>query len=144
MIVKGKKMKHGYGKLTIPTSEDLPVESYEGDWFEDKMQGFGIYNYPDGSVYHGEWKQNKHSGQGVFEFANGTKYSGEWADHLMNGPGEFTDHLGRTWKGEYRKGIYDSRGQNNLSKALAIEKREKELKIDLKAAIEKIISILQD
>lgn len=55
-------MKHGYGKLTIPTIEDMPVESYEGDWHEDKMQGFGIYHYPDGSIYHGEWKDNKHSG----------------------------------------------------------------------------------
>ena len=31
-LFKGKKMKHGYGKIVIPTSANLSPETYEGDW----------------------------------------------------------------------------------------------------------------
>lgn len=119
-IIATKKVKHGYGKLTIPNPPNLPAESYEGDWHEDQMQGFGTYHYPDGSIYHGEWLANQHHGQGVFQFPNGTVYKGEWKGHLMNGKGEFTDHLGRTWIGQYREGIFDSRSQNNLNSIITV------------------------
>ena len=36
-LSKGKKMKNGYGRITIPTVGDLPAESYEGDWHHDQM-----------------------------------------------------------------------------------------------------------
>ena len=105
-LIKGKKVKHGYGKMIIPSSRQLIAESYEGDWFEDKMQGFGTYHYPDGSIYEGEWKDDKHHGKGILSFSNGTRYEGEWQQHWMQGPGQFTDYLDRKWKGQYRQGKF--------------------------------------
>lgn len=34
-------------------------DSYEGDWFEGKREGFGTHRQADGIVYVGEWKNNQ-------------------------------------------------------------------------------------
>ena len=60
-IEKGQRKKHGWGKLIISVSE-----WYEGNWEEDKMEGFGVYQYPDGGFYSGEWHENHHEGRGRF------------------------------------------------------------------------------
>ena len=43
----GKKMKHGHGKMMTPGIETgeraFGMEEYEGDWKEDKMDGYGRY-----------------------------------------------------------------------------------------------------
>jgi hypothetical protein len=38
-------------------------EQYEGNWVEDKMEGYGTYQYLSGAVYSGEWKNNMHHGK---------------------------------------------------------------------------------
>jgi hypothetical protein len=48
---EGRKYREGYGRMTVPSKGELPGESYEGDWRQDQMEGFGTYHYPDGSVY---------------------------------------------------------------------------------------------
>jgi hypothetical protein len=32
---------------------------YEGDYIDDKKEGFGIYLWPDGKRYEGGWKDGK-------------------------------------------------------------------------------------
>ena len=33
--------------------------SYNGEFFEDKKQGFGIFTWPDGRKYIGNWDKGK-------------------------------------------------------------------------------------
>ena len=54
------------------------VERYEGEWFEGKMQGKGVYFYSDGSVYDGVWVAGKMQGKGSFIYPNGNKYDGDF------------------------------------------------------------------
>jgi hypothetical protein len=42
------------------------IEKYEGEWFEGKMHGKGIYCYNDGSIYDGTWVNGKMQGKGTF------------------------------------------------------------------------------
>lgn len=54
------------------------TERYEGEWFEGKMQGKGVYCYSDGSVYDGVWMAGKMQGKGSFIYPNGNKYDGDF------------------------------------------------------------------
>ena len=51
MILQGSKLSNGF------------CEQYEGNWVEDKMEGYGTYQYLSGAVYSGEWKNNMHHGK---------------------------------------------------------------------------------
>ena len=42
------------------------------------MEGKGIFKWPDGRVYEGEYKNDKKDGYGEFEWADGRKYKGYW------------------------------------------------------------------
>lgn len=47
-------------------------DSYEGEWFRDKMHGKGLLIHNDGSSYEGLWEHGqKIDGQGVFKYSNG-------------------------------------------------------------------------
>lgn len=41
--------------MTIPgvSANQLGKESYDGNWEEDMMSGFGVYSYADGAAYKG-------------------------------------------------------------------------------------------
>lgn len=54
---KGRKFKHGKGKIRFPGAQGLDSghEEYEGDWVNDKMHGKGRYLFTSGAVYEGEW-----------------------------------------------------------------------------------------
>ena len=57
----GIKMRHGKGKIIHPTINvdvSLGQEIYEGDWVDDKMQGFGIYYYSNGDKWEPEIARN--------------------------------------------------------------------------------------
>lgn len=67
-------MRHGKGKMVY--SEE---KVYEGEWKEDKMDGFGVMN-SKGKVYEGEFKDGKMHGVGVLypNGKDGKGKKGEW------------------------------------------------------------------
>lgn len=55
----------------IPQDEQLDgnvVETYTGEWKNDKRTGFGVSERTDGLKYEGEWYNNKKYGYGVTTF----------------------------------------------------------------------------
>lgn len=54
---------------------------YEGEYEEDKKNGFGVYQWADGRVYMGYWCRGKQHGLGSYKTANNDilKY-GLWED----------------------------------------------------------------
>lgn len=142
---RGGKVKHGYGRLLLPFDPQAAAaqEHYEGDWQDDRMEGFGSYYYPDGAVYSGEWAGGRHHGRGCLTFANGTRYEGLWKDHLMHGSGSYVDHLGRQWEGEFREGAFESRRQMELSKEKVLQERREEIKREIKAAMAAMLEVFE-
>jgi len=53
---------------------------YEGDWQNDKQNGYGRMIHLDGDVYEGQWKDNKAHGKGRYQHADGSTYDGEWKE----------------------------------------------------------------
>ncbi len=68
------------------------------------------YTYPDGSWYEGEWKNDKRDGYGVWIRPDGTKYAGEWVDDLPHGSGMLTMANGTFFKGEWKGGKRNGQG----------------------------------
>jgi hypothetical protein len=52
---------HGVGVYTWKDKKQ-----YEGEYFDDKKQGYGKYIWPDGRLYRGYWKDGKQHGLGDY------------------------------------------------------------------------------
>ena len=44
----------------------------------NKMEGSGIFTWPDGRKYDGEYVDDKKEGNGIFYWPDGRKYEGGW------------------------------------------------------------------
>ena len=64
--------------------------SYEGSIQGGKMQGQGIFHWPNGDIYEGDFVLGKRHGMGVYTWPCGAAYVGEWADGHRNGKGKQT------------------------------------------------------
>ena len=49
-----------------------------------KSQTFDIVNPANGDVYDGEYFEGKHQGKGIYYYANGNRYEGASEHHLLH------------------------------------------------------------
>ena len=55
------------------------IGTYKGSFIGGNLEGFGRFEYHDGSVYEGDWLQNKRNGKGRFiEADEASVYNGDW------------------------------------------------------------------
>uniref|UniRef100_A0A915KBJ9 Junctophilin n=1 Tax=Romanomermis culicivorax TaxID=13658 RepID=A0A915KBJ9_ROMCU len=59
------------------------VETYIGEWKNDKRSGFGVSERSDGLKYEGEWFANRKTGYGVTTFKDGTKEEGKYKNNVL-------------------------------------------------------------
>ena len=52
------------------------VETYAGEWKNDKRSGYGVCERTDGIKYEGEWFNNKKNGYGATTFQDGSLEEG--------------------------------------------------------------------
>ena len=126
----GQKIKEGKGKLYIPGSKVLAQkgkenksqntdliggECYDGEWKEDKMDGYGVYLYSNGDKYEGYWSMGSQNGKGKYIFTDGRAYEGEWKMQKMHGTGSFfcLDKYSN-FNGEFREGKFLTKNQEEL------------------------------
>lgn len=57
---------------------------YAGEYFADKMHGFGVYNFANGHRYEGAWHEGRRQGFGMYTFRNGDTQSGHWEDGVLS------------------------------------------------------------
>jgi len=65
-------MMHGRGVF-----EWLDKRKYDGEYIEEKKEGFGVFYWPDGKIYKGYWKDGVQHGEGVL-IENGSELKGTW------------------------------------------------------------------
>lgn len=53
-------------------------DKYAGEYFGDKIHGFGVYRFANGHCYEGAWHEGRKQGYGAYSFRNGDAKSGEW------------------------------------------------------------------
>nr|GMD36871.1 phosphatidylinositol 4-phosphate 5-kinase 4-like [Ipomoea batatas] len=59
-------------------------DTYAGEYFADKMHGFGVYKFGNGHRYEGAWHEGRRQGFGTYTFRNGETQSGHWQNGVLN------------------------------------------------------------
>ncbi|XP_064817464.1 junctophilin-1-like [Oncorhynchus masou masou] len=59
------------------------IETYMGEWKNDKRNGFGVSERSNGMKYEGEWLNNKRHGYGCTTFPEGNKEEGKYKNNLL-------------------------------------------------------------
>mmetsp|Transcript_95698 Transcript_95698/g.219319 ORF Transcript_95698/g.219319 Transcript_95698/m.219319 type:complete len:85 (-) Transcript_95698:217-471(-) len=65
------------------TSRTGAQSVYEGQYVDDKKEGFGKFTWADGRSYEGQWSGGKRSGKGVYTSSSGRTRTGEWKDDKL-------------------------------------------------------------
>ena len=102
--------------------------SYDGQWKNGKMHGFGKYLYDD-KVYYGykgQYKNNKPNGEGKATYPSGGTYEGDWEDSKYSGKGRtIAPHCGvfngAVFEGEFYSGKRHGIGKLELDCGLTYE-----------------------
>ena len=58
-------------------------DTYSGEYFADKMHGFGVYRFANGHLYEGAWHEGRRHGLGMYTFRTGETQSGYWENGLL-------------------------------------------------------------
>ncbi|OON16365.1 MORN repeat protein [Opisthorchis viverrini] len=89
---------------------------YEGDWFEDIRQGYGVSKYPDGTTYEGEWFDGNRCGYGTMHWKDRDEiYSGRWVAGKQEGQGSHAWHILRVRTTQYTlPNVYDGEWKNGV------------------------------
>jgi hypothetical protein len=70
-------LKHGKGRWK--SARDVAnVNHYDGDYFNDKKHGYGIFTWASGNTYKGEYFEDERHGTGEMSWTDGTRYIGDW------------------------------------------------------------------
>lgn len=82
----------GRGRTVSPDG----MTSYDGEYLEDKRNGFGVCYYNNGSInYVGNWTDNSRNGGGVgYRLSDGTMHAGKWNNNTPEGYGARFDKDG--------------------------------------------------
>jgi hypothetical protein len=70
-------LKHGKGKWKSGNGPG-PVAQYEGDYENDKKNGYGVFTWASGNIYRGQYKEDERHGEGEMCWTDGSRYVGEW------------------------------------------------------------------
>lgn len=61
-------------------------DRYSGEYFGDKIHGFGVYQFANGHCYEGSWHEGRKQGFGMYTFRNSDGKSGEWDHGVLKVP----------------------------------------------------------
>ena len=101
--IEGKKQ--GYGKY-----EWNDGSIYEGNFKDDKISGIGKLSIPDKGTYEGNFVNGRKEGEGKYCFNNGDTYIGKWLADTMSGEGTYTFANGDTYVGEFFNNKFKGKG----------------------------------
>lgn len=82
----------GRGRTVSPDG----MTSYDGEYLDDRRDGFGVCYYNNGSInYVGNWTDNSRNGGGVgYRLSDGTMHAGKWYNNTPDGYGARFDRNG--------------------------------------------------
>ena len=96
---------HGYGRLKWPEGH-----WYQGQFNKERTCGIGMRGWPSGHWYVGEEQGGWKEGLGAMGWPGGRRYEGEFSKDLRNGFGTMTWPDGRWYLGYWRDGLQHGEG----------------------------------
>lgn len=97
--------------------------------------GYGTYQFNDGTVYIGNFKNFKLNGKGKYTYKNGNTYDGEWVNAVREGQGTLTYKSGETYTGGWKADKRHGFGKYKWSDGTRYEGDYKDDKMDGKGTI---------
>jgi len=115
------RVPHGHGKFTYETDQltyEGSIENgkahglgrrvwsdgyYEGEWFQGRMTGAGVFAKNCGRIYVGGFLDNKQHGRGISGGAGFQCYDGEWQHGLKSGEGVMHFDTGCIYIGHFKE-----------------------------------------
>ena len=100
---------------------------YNGEFLNNKKEGYGTMIWKDGQKYWGEFKNNQMNGYGIIEYPGEIFYHGEVRNGRMEGFGEFFWKRNKKYIGYYKNdkrngfGIYIFKGEEMLKNTIRSE-----------------------
>ena len=74
---------------------------YYGKVENEQRNGYGIFEYNDGSLYEGYWKNNLKYGNGKYKRKDGYEFSGYWENNIMYGNGSLSINGELVYEGQW-------------------------------------------
>lgn len=71
-------LKHGKGKWKKQLNSSVPCNQYDGEYANDRKNGFGVFSWESGNVYRGGYLDDERDGYGEMFWTDGSFYQGEW------------------------------------------------------------------
>ena len=96
---------HGYGRLKWPDGH-----WYQGEFDKERTCGIGMRGWPSGHWYVGEEQGGWKEGLGAMGWPGGRRYEGEFSRDLRNGFGLMTWPAGRWYLGFWKDGLQHGEG----------------------------------
>ena len=87
---------------------------YEGEFADDKINGFGIYTFKNKQKYKGQIVNGVFHGKGTYEWADGSYFIGQYVNRVREGIGEYKFSDGKIYKGPFVKGKPHGKGKINI------------------------------
>ena len=98
--------KEGYGKVYYKKLKD----TYEGEFKNNNITGNGTYKWYDGESYTGSFLNGNMNGKGIYKWPDGKKYEGDYVNNIKEGYGVFTWPKGKVYEGPFKNGKPDGNG----------------------------------
>lgn len=133
--------RNGKGVLTVFISKKCNriLKTYEAEFKDDILTGYGKCSYKNGDTYEGNYVNAKKEGFGIyFCYKTNTKYEGNWKDDLKDGNILITDDNGNTYKSIWKNGKQTNKKRYEkeyVDDELPIKKVRKEIPVEYKCPI---------
>lgn len=83
-------LRSGHGVLQLKRQRGkMSPGSYDGQWREGEMEGFGTYVGKEDCSYEGQFQSNRFHGQGTLRLPSGDIYKGTFVNGMREGEGEY-------------------------------------------------------
>ncbi len=90
---------HGLGAIILANGN-----KYTGHFNSDKMDGYGVFTYKDGTVCTGDWEGGLNGKDITIKYTDGGLYEGSIVNGLREGWGTYTWPTGKKYEGNWKGG----------------------------------------
>ena len=98
-------MKHGQGKWKSSKTNHT-CSQYEGQYYEDKKHGLGVFTWSSGNIYKGSYHDDERHGQGTMRWTDGSFYEGQWQTGIQHGIGKMVMPNGQIKEGIFENNVW--------------------------------------
>ena len=103
--------------------------AYDGYFYANKKNGFGLHYYNNGEYYEGDFINDKMEGNGIFHYKNGDIWEGVYKNKKKNGVGIMIRKNGQVFLTEYENDNFMGSiqlGNNEINYINNLRKKDKE------------------